>query len=108
MISIDSNFSPAQNITYDAHYNPLQIITGSNNNDIITVKNTYNNFGQVLTSEVGGKITHYNYDTFGRLIKVTNPLGQSTQYGYDTAGNRILVQDAVGNLTHLSTIVQAA
>ncbi|TWB09305.1 YD repeat-containing protein [Nitrospirillum amazonense] len=43
--------------------------------------------------------TKYEYDTLGRLTKVTQPSGATTTYNYDAAGNRTAVTTTGGSST---------
>ncbi len=43
--------------------------------------------------------TNYEYDSYGRVIKITNPLGLSEEEIYNTAGKRIKHKDIRGNIT---------
>lgn len=45
----------------------------------------------------GNRVTINAYDNSGRLIRVTDPLGQSESYTYDAAGNKISFTNKQGN-----------
>lgn len=45
------------------------------------------------------RITDYQYDAAGRLVKQTDAEGGVVEYRYDANGNRVLLQDPVGNIT---------
>lgn len=45
------------------------------------------------------RITDYDYDANGRMIRQTNPDGGVIDFRYDAEGNRILLRDPVGNVT---------
>ena len=55
-----------------------------------------------LSSSFDNRVWHYDYDTIGNLISVTNPLGQTVNYSY-TDDNRIkTLTDAAGFSTWIS------
>jgi YD repeat-containing protein len=41
--------------------------------------------------------TWFSYDSYGNVLTVTDPLGNTTTYGYDAQGNRTLQRDTLGN-----------
>lgn len=57
--------------------------------------------GDKLTTvtDAGNNTTIFEYNTAGRLIKETDPLGKITVYGYDSAGNMTSKTDAQGVTT---------
>lgn len=50
---------------------------------------TFDAIGQPLTKTDTNSTTHFEWDTRGRLTKVTLPNGQIVEYGYDAIGRRI-------------------
>lgn len=44
-------------------------------------------------------MTAYGYDALGRLLEVTNALGNKTRYAYDAVGNIVGKTDALGRVT---------
>lgn len=98
LTATESNFAPPLGIRYDDRYNPVRAIIGSGSEQIV-VNTTYNGAGQPLTSEIGGKVTRYEYDAAGRVVKVADALGNATVIAHDVAGNRTRVQDALGRVT---------
>ena len=78
-------------------------ISNSETDDIVTTY-TYTSKGQIdLITDALGHITNYDYDNYGRLIKLTSAEGTSDQtveqYQYDSAGNRTASIDALGHQT---------
>lgn len=53
-------------------------------------------------SDANNNVTRYDYDSLGRLIKETDPLGKITSYHYDSKGNLIAKTDAKGNTINYS------
>jgi len=47
--------------------------------------------------DANSKQTLFDYDGFGQLVKVTNPLSQFKSFGYDAVGNLISIIDANNN-----------
>lgn len=58
----------------------------------VTTENT-----QLYSSRVT-YTTSYKYDIYGRLLKVTNPLGLTNEYSYNTAGRVFSIKDDKGGL----------
>ncbi|WP_430885883.1 S8 family serine peptidase [Fusibacter sp. JL216-2] len=55
-----------------------------NETEVITTINVYNTLGQLRsTKDAGDNVYNYDYDEFGRLIKVTDPLLQVSEYKYN-------------------------
>ncbi len=48
-------------------------------------------------SDAKGQTTNFTYDSLGRLIRETDPLGKSVTYQYDARGNLIARIDSAGN-----------
>jgi len=48
-------------------------------------------------TDANGNTTTFYYDSLGRLIRETDPLGRVTSYAYDAAGNMVSRTDASGN-----------
>ena len=76
----------------------------STTTDNITAHYTYDAAGNVLTMTVGGtgpsggSTTTYVYDILGRLISVTDALGQTETYAYDIRGRLISKTDRNGTV----------
>lgn len=98
LTDMSSNFRPTQRFVYDSHYNVVQSQSGEPSASV-TTNYTYDSFGQPLTIDVDGKLTHYDYDAAGRVIRVTDPLGNATEFAYDAAGDRTVIRDALGRET---------
>ena len=45
------------------------------------------------------RITDYDYDANGRMVRQVNPDGGVVEFRYDAQGNRVLLRDPVGNVT---------
>jgi RHS repeat-associated protein len=81
-----------------------KVIGAIGGTDDVTTGYTYTNKGQVdLITDALGRITDYDYDTYGNLVKVTTAEGTTDQaveqYEYDLAGNRTATIDALGRRT---------
>ncbi len=57
--------------------------------------------GNSLTevTDANGRVTHYHYDTSGRLVQEADPLGNRLSYAYDAKGNLIAKTDGNGATT---------
>ncbi|HMH16798.1 MAG TPA: DUF6531 domain-containing protein [Burkholderiales bacterium] len=91
---------------YNAHGQPLTIVDPNG----LTTNLSYDPRHRLLSRNVGGELTSYDYDSVGQLTKVTLPDNSSLTYTYDdahrltgmndTLGNRIAYTlDAMGNRT---------
>ncbi|MDJ0674655.1 MAG: FG-GAP-like repeat-containing protein [Calothrix sp. MO_167.B42] len=72
--------------------------------DDVVTSYTYTSDGQVdLMTDALGRVTDYDYDDLGRLVRVTDALGTVDeavqQFEYDAAGNQTAVIDENGNRT---------
>lgn len=99
LTSVVGSYAPTQRYTYDERSNLVSVDIG---NGSVVSRFSYNGLGLPVTSEVAGRITSYEYDTAGRLTRVTNPMSETTEYEYDAAGNRTLVRNALGRETRLT------
>ena len=73
-------------------------------NDDVVMSYTYTHHGLIdLMTDPLGRVTDYDYDTFGRMVRVTYAKGTADeaamQHEYDLAGNQTAVVDANGNRT---------
>jgi RHS repeat-associated protein len=80
---------------------------------VAPVRYDYGPRGFLTTIKRAGRVVRYDYDSTGRVRKVTDPLGRFEQYAYDSVG-RVVKQtlfngqeilygyDANGNLTSLT------
>ncbi|MCM1079016.1 MAG: hypothetical protein NC344_04795 [Bacteroidales bacterium] len=65
----------------------------------------YDNHGNLLKEKVmpyndrGGLTTLYEYDSYGRIARVTNPMGLTNEYGYDSSGRLASLKDHRNNIT---------
>jgi RHS repeat-associated protein len=61
---------------------------------------TYDHLGQKISeTDQAGKTASFEYDALGRLVEVTDALGQETRYTYDEMGNRVSQTDAKDHTT---------
>ena len=59
--------------------------------------NSYDAGGRVIAmTDPIGNITYYGYDSLGRRTSITNALGQVTWFGYDANGNQTIFTNALG------------
>ena len=78
-------------------------IAALNKPDEYTLKYTYSQFGEKLTStDALNNTTSYEYDNAGRLVKVTMPTEETVSYGYDKVGNKLYMVDGRGKITRYS------
>lgn len=79
-----------------------------NGNQVEKQTYTYDNHGNPLTdtkrlyASATDHTTSYVYDYYGRVAKITDPLGRITQYTYNTKGQRASMLDYRGNTTNYS------
>ncbi len=76
--------------------------TGDDLESIATVYDPNNNptsVTEVYTGPSGTRTTTKTYDSFDRLVSVTDPRGETISYAYDTNGNRTRLTDPDGRLT---------
>ena len=78
---------------YDAHGKPKTVIDANG----LTTTMEYFPRGWLKSRNVGGLITHYEYDGIGQLIKITLPDGSFITYSYDLAHRMTGMQDSLGN-----------
>ncbi len=76
------------------------------NNDLVTTM-TYGDFGLLdLHTDELGRVTDYDYDPLGRLVKITYAVGTNDEafeeFEYDGAGNQTAVIDENGNRTEFA------
>jgi RHS repeat-associated protein len=74
---------------YDAVGNKIRMYTGQNAALTLTGPD-------VATT---GSVTKYEYNQFGQLTKMTEPLGKEENYQYDYNGNMLSKTDRNGNIT---------
>jgi RHS repeat-associated protein len=114
--------TPVQQLIYDPSTGRLsQVIDGDGNvtnvsidtsnhtetvadpNGKLTTINTYDNLGDLTEQDkvFGGQTlkTTHTYDSVGRLLSTTDPLGHTTSYTYDAAGDITSSTDADGKTT---------
>ncbi len=95
-VGIGSN---AQTTTY--LYDAADRRTGTRYHDGKTVNVKMDAAGQVIESEIDGKITKMQYDHLGNVVKTTSPLGISILSEYDVLGNKVSSTDGMGKkITH--------
>lgn len=58
--------------------------------------------GNVLSLDINGQVTSYEYDNMQRVIRETNPDGTYKQYTWDELGNLLTRKDENGTLTTYS------
>ena len=73
--------------------------------DIVTAYDANNNpvsHTESYSGTTGARITAKRYDTFDRLVAVTDAFGKTIGYGYDKNGNRTSLTDPDGKVTRYS------
>jgi len=90
---------------YDAANRVTQVIlpdaTPTDDTDNPRTSNTYDNAGRLIAvTDALGNVTSYQYDTAGKRTTTTDALGNVTTFVYDNLGRRIQSTDALGRVTH--------
>lgn len=81
-----------ETFTYNANYFPIKILEYFNNNKVTETDITYNTNNNVLTSSekryasATALVTKYTYDTYGRILRKTNPDGTYEENTYNSRG----------------------
>ncbi len=96
---------------YDFHNLPVQIVE-KNADETVTLYHSYDILGRKIAStDRFGQTTHYEYDAFHRLTKLTHPevldehgqlIRPTFHYVYDLFGNVVEVKDPKGFVTKKS------
>ncbi|WP_458208671.1 RHS repeat domain-containing protein [Haladaptatus sp. NG-SE-30] len=86
-VTVDPSNNRIEN-RYDAHDNLVR----QERRDEVRDSET----GDVVDQQV--YTTSFVYDTLDRLVRRTDPLGNTTQYAYDSRGNRVRRTDPLGNI----------
>jgi RHS repeat-associated protein len=60
---------------------------------------SYNSIGEIAQVTVGDRVTRFQYNADGKLLSVTNALGETTQFSIDPSGKIRTVASAAGDLT---------
>lgn len=87
---------------------PLSVNTYVNDNPATHTAYTYDSQGNVQTetvrkfSSADSLTTTHTYDTYGRRLSTTTPLGQTTSVIYDGRGRIVTSTDCLGNTTMYS------
>lgn len=79
--------------SYDAHGAPLTIIDPNG----MTTNLTYDSRQRLVSRDVDGEMTRYDYDGVGQLVQVTFPDNSSLRYTYDAAHRLTKIADNLGN-----------
>ncbi len=79
---------------YNGYGQPLTIVDPNN----VTTTRTYDARRRLLSEQVAGETTQFEYDPAGNLTKVTQPDGAWVSYTYDAAARLTQAQDNLGNL----------
>lgn len=78
--------------TYDIDGNITSQVIGSGTEEY-SAEFTYDYAGNITETNQAGQITSSEYDTMGRVIKTTDPMGFTEEYTYDLSGNLIEQKD---------------
>jgi RHS repeat-associated protein len=76
------NGVPTMSYGYDLRGNVVQSVDAEQN-ETVTL---YNSWNQPVSTTAEGRTTYYEYDSFGQLLSMTDPLNQTTKYEYDGLG----------------------
>ncbi len=88
VITENSELFTLSSNTFDAAGNLLTSARLTDNGYQTTVSNAYNSVGnRVISRDVTGRPTTYDYDLNGRMIAITNWLGEVTTRTYDFEGS---------------------
>ena len=69
----------------------------------VRVEYTYNAVGNITAvKDANGNVTQFEYDSLNRLVRKTDPLGNTWVNTYDLAGNLVSKVDGNGAVTHYS------
>ncbi|MFZ2725171.1 MAG: RHS repeat-associated core domain-containing protein [Methylococcaceae bacterium] len=79
--------------SYNAHSQVTQLIDA---NGLIT-NLTYDDRQRLISLNMGGEITRYDYDNAGQLTYVTHPDNSQLAYEYDDAHRLTRIRDSLGN-----------
>ena len=76
------------------------VMTSVTNAEGNTSTTTYDRYGRVVsTSDFGGTVTEYTYDSIDR-VSTTTTAGETTTFTYNDVGNLLTVNDPTGTITY--------
>jgi YD repeat-containing protein len=78
---------------YSAHGQPEEIVDP---NGLVTTL-VYDARQRLVSSDIGGEVTAYQYDPAGQMTRITEPSGAYLAYRYDEAHRLIEIKDHLGN-----------
>jgi RHS repeat-associated protein len=81
---------------HDAHGNPLTLVDPNG----VETTLTYDARQRLLSRNIAGAVTGFEYDGVGNLIKLTLPSGAYLAYTYDAAHRLTGIRDSLGNRIH--------
>ncbi len=124
MTGMSGPAGPLRSIAYDADGRVTSLTDGAGNtttvtNDVgarqqvitdptgqLTTVLTYDDAGDLVVEDAifGGVTltTTYEYDSLGRLVRQTDPLGHAVSFTYDAASNLVSLVDAAGRATRFT------
>ncbi len=88
--------NPLGKVTQITAYNGYGQLTLVDPNNVSTTM-TYDARGRLLTEQIAGETTQFEYDPAGNLKKVTQPDGSWVSFSYDAAARLTQTQDNLGN-----------
>lgn len=86
---------------YDAFGNPTTITKKYATSTLSTIKYAYDDNGYLISLSDNGKVTYFENDSLGRVLKETLPDGKIIEYTYDS-NNNVLSAGSDGHMTYFT------
>jgi len=97
----EESYTTVENV-YNKKNKLIQVKSYDGNTLANQVDYEYDSAGNMITMKTAGgtQLTKYEYDQYGHLTALTDPLGQKETYTYDINGNMTSKTDKNGNTTN--------